>query len=393
MPRDRSSLLLVIASTSLLMLLPARTHAGLVTYSVDVLSPDRYPQVQDSYMMRINDRGVAAGYLATASAEGPYRATTYAGGQFRPLGIESVGLGNYFGLVTGINNQGDVAGQVTNADGTITIYVARGGVAQAITLPPGAGAPDGGLTRVIGIGDDGTAYGQYVDKDGNPQVFTATGSIATPLKVALAGFDQFSLDTTSHLLSATGVLGVYASSASTSASPALLYDTRSGGITQLATPAGFTYDDIYRVSMTGVYGAVTDANFAVQSLAAWNLDGTFRGFIPLPSFLSPNAIHFNDLGQAIGLNTTDHRPVFYDGSSWVEGDVAGLGNYTLADIEDFNDRGDFVGLAYNSTGFEYGYVASAVPSAVPEPSSLALLACGGLGVLVAARRSRRHPRD
>ena len=149
MSTDRRNLLITIVATSISIAVPASSAlAGPASYTIDILSTDRYPQVQDSYMMRINDQGVAAGYIATASVLGPYLPTTYAGsGQFNSLGNESVGLGHYYGLVTGINDGGDVVGNVTSADGSYSPYVERGGVVQTITLPSNSGTATGPRLR------------------------------------------------------------------------------------------------------------------------------------------------------------------------------------------------------------------------------------------------------
>jgi hypothetical protein len=389
MSTDRRNLLITIMATSISIGVPASSAlAGPASYTIDILSTDRYPQVQDSYMMRINDQGVAAGYIATASVIGPYLATTYAGGgQFHSLGNESIGFGKYFGIVTGINNQGDAVGNVTNADGSYTPYVERGGVVQTITLPSNSGTATGpGYAMVLGIGANGLAYGQYTDQNGLQQVFTTTGSVSTQFTLPNSPFNSYFIDVTGHLMNSAGVLGIYAATPDFSSSPALLFDTKSGAVTELATPQGAVYDDIYRVSTTGVFGSVTDASGTVLSLASWNLDGTFRGLIGVPANVPLFNVHFNDLGQAIGL-TSDDQLMYFDGTNWSSRIVAGLGDYTLAAIDDFNDRGDFVGLAANGNGFEFGFVATAVP----EPTSLALLGSGLIAVGAFTMRQRRRP--
>ena len=238
---------------------------------------------------------------------------------------------------------------------------------------------------VLGIGANGLAYGQYTDQNGYLQVFTTTGSVSTQFTLPNSPFTQYIVDVTGHLLSSAGVLGIYAATPDFSSSPALLFDTKSGAVTELATPQGFVYDDIYRVSTTGVFGSVTDANGTVLSLASWNLDGTFRGLIGVPSDVSLSTVHFNDLGQAIGLSSDDQL-MYFDGTSWAASSIAGLNGYTLAEIDDFNDRADFVGLVANGKGFEFGFVATSVP----EPTSLALLGTGLIAVGVYGIRQRRR---
>ena len=110
--RFRPVLLLAVAAFGLS---GAEVRAGGVPYTIDILSSDFYPALQDAWMMRINNQGVAAGYIAIDSPYGPYLATTYAGGgQFQTLGIES---STFSDIVTGINDRGDVARGAHRGDG------------------------------------------------------------------------------------------------------------------------------------------------------------------------------------------------------------------------------------------------------------------------------------
>lgn len=44
--------------------------------NAEIISNDYYPQLRDAWMFRINNQGLAAGYIATAAANGPYLPTT-----------------------------------------------------------------------------------------------------------------------------------------------------------------------------------------------------------------------------------------------------------------------------------------------------------------------------
>ena len=169
-------------------------------------------------------------------------------------------------------------------------------------------------------------------------------------------------------MNSAGVLGIYAATPDFSSSPALLFDTKSGAVTVLATPRALRMMTLYQTSTTGVFGSVTDANGTVLSLASWNLDGTFRGLIDVPANVPLFNVHFNDLGQAIGL-TSDDQLMYFDGTSWSSRIVAGLGDYPLAAIDDFNDRGDASGgWRPMATALNSALLPRQSPSRRPWPS-------------------------
>jgi hypothetical protein len=67
-----------------------------------------------------------------------------------------------------------------------------------------------------------------------------------------------------------------------------------------------------------------------------------------------------------------------------------LNGYSLDGINDFNDRGQFVGLAFNpQRTFLWGYVATPQQAVIPEPSSAVLLALGLAGSLSGIGLRRR----
>ncbi len=165
----------------------------------------------------------------------------------------------------------------------------------------------------------------------------------------------------------------------------MVYDTRTGTLTPLAVPGG--YDTVALSQITGsglIVGTASTADGSSSRMGFWNADGSFRGFVDTPDGISD--VRFNDLGQAIGLGNNG-QALLYDGSSWSGLTIQGLGGYSLAEIDDFNDRGQFVGLANSPDGsWSWGFVATAVP----EPSAFVLLASGVIVVGAFARRRGFH---
>lgn len=338
-------------------------------YTIDILSSEYYPQLRDAWMFKINNNGVAGGYIATASVGGPYLPTTYAGpGRFAPIpGLQS---DIYQLSVTGIADDGTVTGLLLDAAGNFNAYVARDGSVRH--LPAG--------TWTNGMTAGGTAYGYTFDPVtfGDTRAATVRDGVVTEYALSAGGFTNFLLTGGND----RGLFSVDGYSADFSQYGVFVYDAAADALAPLAAPADFPNPVVGKVLADGrVAGGAYSADFSEQRYGFWNPDGSFGGFLDTPAGLT--SVRFNDAGRAVGL--VGGVPYFYDGTSWTAGTVAGLNGYTLSGIDDYNNRGQFVGLVSQpGGGFAWGYVASPVP----EPASLGLLASGGLGLLGYARRRR-----
>lgn len=358
---------------------PARAQAQ--PYTIDILSSEYYPQLRDSWMFFINNQGVAAGYVATESSQGPFLPATYTGGgRFQTYGIESR---SYYYSVTGIDDRGFMVGNVTNQDGSQTPYIARNGVAEFPILP-------GEFPLLDGISNAGTIYASTVYSDTNAiGVFTLRDGIVNRLPISAPGITHF-FSETGRGLSNAGLLSLSGYSDNFSVFHNYLYDIPTGRLAQVAAPAGYDRTTIRQVTGSGlVFGRAYLADGSGSRYGFWNADGSFRSFFDAPA--GTFNVQINNFGQAIGLNAG--RPLFFDGASWSEREVLGLNGYTLAGINDFNDRGQFVGLAFNpQQSFLWGYVATPQQPAIPEPSSAVLLALGLIGPLGGAVLRRQRAR-
>jgi hypothetical protein len=318
-------------------------------------------------MFFINNQSVAVGYIATESRQGPYLPATYASGQFQSLGIESSSFSN---IVTGINDRGDVVGNLTNPDRTQTPYVFREGSARTPALPWTA-------HRFSGISGSGAICGPAADPaTGARFPFLFRDGMAERLPVSAP--DIFHYFTDPRRISDTGLLALLGSSQNFAITRQYLYDIPAGVLREVAVPSGYARSRVSQVTGSGLVVGQVSGGTGPTRYAFWNADGSFRSFFDVPD--GTTSLQVNNLGQAIGLNAG--RPFFFDGASWSEQQALGLNGYTLNGIGDFNDRGQFVSLALNPQNtFLWGYVATPRSTAIPEPSAAALLALGLTGWL------------
>jgi hypothetical protein len=278
-----------------------------------------------------------------------------------------------------MNDRGDVVGDLTSSNFSTTPYLYVNGTVGYLNLPNGVEGP-----YLYGINNAGFAYGALFNSSAQiGQVFTVLNGNLTVLPLSAPGLENW--DANPRMLSNGGLLGVYGWSSTGSVSRGFVYNLNTGSLTALAVPGGFATAFVQQITGSGlIYGYAQTDDGSQRRFGFWNPDGSFRGFFDAPA--GSRGILFNDLGQAIGLN--NGQALFYDGTTWNPLSVSGLNGYSLLRISDFNDRGQFVGLAVNPAGtWAWGFVASPVP----EHSALILLACGMAGIGVYARRRRPSP--
>jgi hypothetical protein len=144
--------------------------------------------------------------------------------------------------------------------------------------------------------------------------------------------------------------------------------------------------------------------WAGNQLGVWGLDGSLTSLLPDPGvglrrsgFFGYPTAQRNDLGQVVAITAVGGIVLYDPGTStWTDitPSIENLDGGIFSTIQDFNNRGQFVGLVTppRRPGW-YGYVVSPVP----EPSSLALamIGIGGVGGLSLLRirfgKARRAP--
>jgi probable HAF family extracellular repeat protein len=342
-----------------------------------------------------------------------------------------------------INNNGQVAvslykGGIGMVNPTTALYsngtfsdISLGG--SSLRLPNGinasgevvgGAAPTAGKRVAIWYKPDGT-FGQFSDISSGS---TYKGSIAQGINDA-------------------GTAVGYSWTAGNGAEHPVYWDATTGAITNMGTLSGGNYGAAYAINsnglIVGVAGSTTNDTTLFDSGEAFVSKVGAAGMTALPGLTGPSdADDINDAGQIVGEETVDgeYHAFLYSitnfttyagivtdlgvlgagGQSWADsinalGQIVGytdtpdgLGaaflyqngqmidlntwlptdsGWHLDEAYSINDSGDVVGVgSYN--GVEEGFMLTP-DTTTPEPSSMALMAAGGLAILAARRKFRR----
>ena len=290
----------------------------------------------------INDQGVVAGDSEILISPGVYVTHAFRG---TTNGLVDLGVlpGTRNSVGTGINDSEQVSGYSMSISGVRTAFLADPG-GQLMSLGPLIG---GGSSQANGINGSGTIVG------------TATN--ASGVSVAVRGTVGSGLSAVGNLPGGTG------------------------------TSAGLGINNNGEV--VGFAGTLS-GDRAVRSLA----NGTLQSLGVLANATASRANAVNDSGVIVGNSTFsngDSRAfIFTDSAKILDLNllIAPGSGWVLSTATGINSLGQISG-----TGLFNGQMHAfrLDPAAIPEPASLALFACGGLGLLAyrafaAARQTRTN---
>jgi probable HAF family extracellular repeat protein len=285
----------------------------------------------------INDNGQVVGYSDTATSGYFHAFVTDASGQMTDLGT----LGGNSSYAYGINNNGQVVGEATSSSGPVHAFVSDGTSGSMIDL----GTLGGNYSYALGINDSGQVVGYATTDSSNyySHAFVSDGSGSMTDLGTFGGNYSYA-----QAINDSGQVVGYAYTSS-GFSHAFVSDGTPGSMTDLGTLGG---------NLSFAYG-INDSGLIVGNSGS-------LGFL-----YDPTTTTMTDLNNLID-----------PASGW-----------TITDARAINASGQIAANGYNP---QYGRQALLLtptadpvedPTAVPEPSGLALAgAAGVVGLGLALRR-------
>ena len=346
-----------------------------------------------SFALDVNNSRQVTGNAQEAFSEPSPRLNTFLwnppSGPMQNLGVLSGS--NNFSRGYAINDSGVVVGE---SDNNISrAFVASGGTMN-------------GLTRLAGDNDRGVAHG--INNDGDIVGISSNGTSSRPTLWTNtgSGYLPSDLGTIAGTLASTGRawdisdngVAVGLSTNSLGTSQATMWD--SGTITNLTSLGdGSNFSQAYAVNESGVAVGTsytgqtvgqligTTSTTAINRAFVWN-SGVISELLPHNLYTPSNngsdtnyhsvANDINDSGLIVGNSQRiSGSPAV--ATLWINGIPIDLNTFfvgsgwILRSAEGINDRGDIVG--YGTIG---GQTHAFLITAVPEPSSLALMGCASL---------------
>ncbi|MYN18785.1 PEPxxWA-CTERM sorting domain-containing protein [Rugamonas sp. FT107W] len=371
------------------ILLACAGQATATSYSLTIFAPP--PDGVAVEATSINNAGVVSGNIFGSDYLSP-SAVTWSGGSATYLDK----AGGAFSGAEKINDQGTVIGSITSI-----VHDNRGNVpvttpaiwnnGVATTLPGLGQDRDFYPTRATGLNNAGVVVGVSGFGPGGRggHAVKWVNGVATDLGAA-GGSESYA--------NAINDNGQIVGSAKTQSGydKAVLWEN--GTAIDLAVQAGVSSSLAMDINNAGVVvgrqtsGEVSSYNHATiwHNGVATQLDFAYG---------DSDALAINNVGDVVGYAPGDYD--FPHGVLWKNGEMIDLNNYLDASLRadgwilvsatDINDRGDIVGELYKSgTNIEVGYLLAV--SAVPEPSTYAMM-LSGFGLLAFAARRRRGPQS
>jgi uncharacterized membrane protein len=300
-----------------------------------------------------------------------------AGYQFRTVNDPSA-AGN--SEVTGITNSGQIVGYSLGSDNAYHGFVATpsGGTFHFVSY----NAPNVSDTFINGINSSGQLVGS-VDVNGLFSGFLGSTSNSKVMPLAVPG----STNTFAYGINDSGqAVGTYSVISTTNSYVAgFMTSDRGTTFTRLEDPEADNFTEARGINENGtIVGDYRDSSFVIHGFLATPGHGGTYSYTTLDD---PSAVGATVI---LGINSLNQVVGYYDGSgNETHGFVAThVGStYTFTNLDDprgvrgtygsgIDDSGTVVGFYFDTHTVSHGFIASAIP----EPSSLVLMAIGALGL-------------
>jgi probable HAF family extracellular repeat protein len=312
-----------------------------------------------SYAFGVNIHGDVAGSSTTAS--GAEHAFLYHNGAMTDLGV--LNTGDTFSRAYGINDSGIVVGQSLGATSSPFYYSA--GQMHFV------GSLGGNYGSANKINNAGQIVGISADQNGVTHAFRDTSGTMTDLG-SLSAASNYSIG---YGINSSGAVTGYATTDAQGDYDAFLYN--GGPLQDLGnlggSSRGFAINDAGYV----VGDSIIDAS-GNQRVFLWH-NGVFMNLGTAAGAISVDGGNLNNLNQVVGTlgfgaGLINHGFLWSNGVMTDENNLLPANSgWVLRDAQAINDLGQIVGFG-DINGQEHAYLLSPVP----EPSTVALIATGGI---------------